>query len=565
MGLIATIRSIRLLARRCKYYWLGPTTAHLRLEAFLLASLAILTLGYMNNLHEGVNMADVRVIGIFTMFLSRHLLLRLLLSWDPATARSPRNFITVFLQSHVLQGTTFDRRCRDVASSQIYEWTDIVPSSILYLYQVAQVYMVRPLAPLLWSSKMPPLQHSHGGGGSSSHDAVHNSKKPMVDGSSTSSSRWFFWRQRVYTIWFEHVAPRVSFHWFLWHPCALDGLLLAMRIYYADALPTTAAAQQRHRHGTSLDRLVILTGTALHRLDDAVVATGDDESLYRRHGHILLYRQYYMAAIVTSVFTTGRLWNAPPDFYKTPSLWGSVLYLFGRWLELVLLLDLLPVQSCRATGHCHRHCALASTGYADFRREDCDDPDVFFAWTFLLFSATTLLVGTLGAQWLTHSYTIWKDAVIRAQDEWKLVEKTPLSSLMTMDSWKDTAWWESLFVEKERYHRGERYFAWWGRRTYECLKATSRPPPSLTIDGLTATTPKLEWLVPLAQLQWLIAALYMIVWLVRFFFFGIYSAWVYGLYAMVAHSLAAYAVTYPAPRIRELAQEVNDRPKTFRL
>lgn len=369
-----------------------------------------------------------------------------------------------------------------------------------------------------------------------------------------------------------------------------------MRIYVSDA--TT----QRYTNGShsSLDRLVILTGTALHRLDDAVTTAsstssvdgdgsyvnnggggGDDffNSAFPHRRYIPLYRQYYMAAVVTSVFTTGRLWNAPPDFYHRPSDWATAAYLFGRWLELMLFLDLLPIQSCRATGHCPRHCALAATGYADFRRTDCDHPDVFFAWTFLVVSATLLLLAILLAQCLTHSYTVWKDAIVRARAEWKLVDSITFSSFwskltsMTTASWKDMLQWE-VFVEKDRYHRGERFSIWWGRlRTYECVKATTRPPPYFIIDdnvggdriGLVATTPLVEWLVPLAQWQWLLGALYLLVWLVRFFFFGIYSAWVYGLYAAVAHCLAAYAITYPPPPIKQLAQEVNDRPKTYRL
>lgn len=507
--------SIRSLVSRCKYYWLGPTTAHLRLEACLLLSLSILTLGYMNNLHEGVNRQDLQILSIFTLFLSRHLLLRLCLSWDPYSSRSPKNFITVFLQSHVLQGTVWDRTCHEIPS-QLYEWTDIIPSSLLYLYHVTRVYIISPLSLLTRKSQ-----------------SRHNVKKP-IDG----SSRWFFWQQRAYTIWFDHVAPRVSIHWFLWILVTMDSLSLCLRIY-ADFQPSR-----------NLDRLVIITGTALHRLDDTVTEANQNISLFRK---------YYMAAIVSSVFTTGRLLNAPPDFYKVPSLWGSVLYIVGRWIELLMLLDMLPAQSCRGTGFCSHHCALAPPGYADFHRDDCDNPDIFFAWTFLVVSATTLLVGTLFSQCVAHSYTIWKDSVIRGQEEWKIVE-TPLSLV----DWKDTVKWESFFMEKERYNRGDRYFQWWRRRTYEAIKPTSRPPPSFQIEGFDATSPKLAWLVPLAQLQWLVSAFFLIGWLVRFFFFGIYSAWVFGLYAMVAHSIAAYAVTYPAPRIKELAQEVNDRPKKYR-
>jgi hypothetical protein len=520
MGIVSIVRSVRSLVRRCNYYWLGPTTVHLRLEACLLISLSTLTLGYMNNLHEGVNLQDLQILSIFTLFLSRHLLFRLFLSWDPVTSRSPTNFITVFLQSHVIQGTSWDRTCRDIPS-QVYEWTDMIPSSILYLYQVAQVYILSPLS--LLSGK------SHSG----SHDEV---KKPM-DG----SSRWFFWHQRVYIIWFEHIAPRVSLHWFLWIIFTVDSLSLFMRVY-ADFQPSR-----------DLDRLVILTGTALHRLDDTVPHAKNNNQT------ISLFRKYYMAAIVTSVFSTGRLLNAPPDFYKVPSLWGSVLYVVGRWIELLMMLDMLPVQSCRGTGFCSHHCALAPIGYADFHRKDCDNPDIFFAWTFLMVSATILLVGTLLAQCVAHSYTIWKDSAIRGREEWKIVE-SPLSIV----GWKDTVKWESFFMEKTRYNKGDRYFQWWGRRTYEAINPTSRPPPSFQIEGFDATSHKLAWLVPLAQLQWLVAAIYLIMWLVRFFFFGIYSAWVYGLYAMVAHGVASYAVTYPAPRIRQHAQEVNDRAKKYR-
>jgi hypothetical protein len=592
-------------------------------------------------------MRDVQVLILFTIFLSRHLLLRLYLSWDPYTVRTPRNGLTVLLQSHVLQGTVFDRRCRDVVGSSssslqggVYEWTDIIPSSILYLYYVARVYVLVPLTAALSSSKrslhqlQPPQPPSQGGSHNdevhqhhhSHHNHHHNHNKKQMETSlmtssasssshSSSSSRWFYyWRQRVYSVWFDHIAPRVSLHWCIWIFCTMDALSLGMRLYYLTdqhVMSSNADSSRRLHGGKGLDRLVILTGTALHHLDDAVVANGHNDDYddffttpFPHRRYIPLYRQFYMAAILSSVFTTGRLWNAPPDFYPRPmSDIATVAYVGGRWLEVMILLDLLPVQPCRAEGYCPKHCALSATGYADFRRDDCDHPDVFYAWTFLVMSATILLFGTLTAQSLTHSYAIWRNAIIRARVEWKRVEPTTttnstyhnnnnnapwLSNLMTTLSvpanWKDVfLQWDFFFVEKERYHRGERYHTWWwGRRTYECIKATTRPPPFFFINSVdnndnnntnnngygvldATTTPILAWLVPIAQMQWLIGAFYLIAWLVRFFFFGIYSAWVYGLYAMVAHCMAANAVTYPESPIKKLAQEVNDRPKKYRL
>lgn len=507
------IRKLRSFSDGCIFSLFGPTLDHLRLEACLLASLSLLTLGYMNNLHEEISLQDLKVHFIFTLFLSRHLLFRIFCFWDPATSRFPRNFITVFIQSHILKGTCWDRTCKEIPS-RAYQWTDIIPSTDLYLYQVLQVYFVHPL-----SRFCKPI-------------ASKWARKP-VDG----SSRLFFWRQRIYSFWFQFISPWISVEWVL-------GLILTV-----DALSIWRATYGKSRHGRDLSQLVILTGTALHRLDDVVVHTPQ----------VSLSRKYYMAGIISSVLTRSRVINTPPDMYKTPSLYGATLYIVGRWLELMLMFDMLPVQSCRGTGFCKQHCDLASTGYADFRRDDCDDPDVFFSWSFLIVSGTILLVGTLFAQCLAHSYTVWKDLMVRGKEEWKVVD-----TALSIPDWKDAVGWD-FCLGKERYNRGDRVFQIWSRRTYEAKKATTRPPPSFFVNGLDSTTSKAAWLVPLAQIQWMLAAFYLMLWLVRFLFFGIYSAWVYGLYALVAHCIVAYAVSFPAPNLKSLAQEINERPKTYRF
>lgn len=96
-----------------RYQLLGPTTAHLRFEVCLLCSLILLTVGSLSGLYKqnfGTK-GDVVFICLLTSVLSRHLVFRLMCTWDPFTHHAPsiRGILSHFLQTHVSGGQTFDR------------------------------------------------------------------------------------------------------------------------------------------------------------------------------------------------------------------------------------------------------------------------------------------------------------------------------------------------------------------------------------------------------------------------------------------------------------------------
>ena len=100
-----------------KYRICGPTTAHLRYEFYLLCSLLLLTCGSLRGLYKESFLGGATIQGDALYLLlsaavaGRHLLVRLLCTWDPSTHAAPTltGLLSHFLQSHCTGGQTFDR------------------------------------------------------------------------------------------------------------------------------------------------------------------------------------------------------------------------------------------------------------------------------------------------------------------------------------------------------------------------------------------------------------------------------------------------------------------------
>lgn len=193
MRLLSSIqRKSATLLRQWKYELVGPTTAHLRYEFCLLVSLLILTVGSLRGLYKDSfgTKGDFVYLLLTGIVAGRHLLFRLLCTWDPSTHASPSltGLVSHFLQSHCTGGQTFDRpaslqrqwlhrECHGASSSTAppaaadrllaitavsdatvgnteVSWLDLLPSTVFYAWQIVRVDFLYPLS-CLFSSKRP--------------------------------------------------------------------------------------------------------------------------------------------------------------------------------------------------------------------------------------------------------------------------------------------------------------------------------------------------------------------------------------------------------------------------
>jgi hypothetical protein len=173
-----------------RYRLFGPTLVHLQYEFYLLCSLMLLTIGSLSGLYkESFGMyGDFVFLLLLFLVESRHLLFRILCTWDPSTHASPgiTGLLTHLLQSHVTGGQSFDRppamqqlhtSSGDRAGShvvggssstaiaspaaadrmvqitggvleakEIVTWSQLVPSSLIYAWQLPRQYIWFPLS-----------------------------------------------------------------------------------------------------------------------------------------------------------------------------------------------------------------------------------------------------------------------------------------------------------------------------------------------------------------------------------------------------------------------------------
>jgi hypothetical protein len=178
-----------LLARRLEevqYKLLGPTVAHLRFEFYLWICLVLITYSSLLGLYKesfGL-IGDYTLIAMIALISGRHLVFRILCTWDPSTHASPgiRGWISHISQSHILAGQSFDRPLQNYHASltstnlgashsnapifgpsaadrmvqitggttsidarTLASWRDVLPTSLLYIVSMLQVNVWNPI------------------------------------------------------------------------------------------------------------------------------------------------------------------------------------------------------------------------------------------------------------------------------------------------------------------------------------------------------------------------------------------------------------------------------------
>jgi hypothetical protein len=150
-------------ATRLRDQWIyritGPTTLHMQHEFYLLVSLSLLTVSSLQALYKGSFglRGDHQFIFLATLWLSRHLILRWLCTWDTSTSRCPTIFgvLSHWITSHVMAGQYFDRPNPQVIAKQIgthhedgrggASLNSFFLPSIIYTWQMIKVWIWYPL------------------------------------------------------------------------------------------------------------------------------------------------------------------------------------------------------------------------------------------------------------------------------------------------------------------------------------------------------------------------------------------------------------------------------------
>jgi hypothetical protein len=120
-----TSRSEWLPRRRDQWTYriFGPTTIHLQHEFYLMLALSLLIISSLQALYKGSLgvRGDYEFILLATIWLSRHLVLRWLCTWDNSTSRSPTigGVLAHWITSHVMAGQYFDRPNPQVVARQM--------------------------------------------------------------------------------------------------------------------------------------------------------------------------------------------------------------------------------------------------------------------------------------------------------------------------------------------------------------------------------------------------------------------------------------------------------------
>lgn len=94
------------------YHIFGPTTLHLQHEFYMWISLSLLTLATLKSLYrQALYRGDVLVVLIVSMWLSRHFVLRWLVTNDTSTAKNPTllGVIMYWITSYVMAGQYAER------------------------------------------------------------------------------------------------------------------------------------------------------------------------------------------------------------------------------------------------------------------------------------------------------------------------------------------------------------------------------------------------------------------------------------------------------------------------
>ena len=141
------------------FRFLGPTTVHLRFEFCLLLSLLLLTYSSLQGLYkENFGLAgDYVYLSLLFLCLSRHLVLRILITWDASTHASPTvlGLLSHFITAHLTAGQVHDRASASVLSrlvgnnpsadgSGVLSFAALLPSSAVYAWELFQQKIWHP-------------------------------------------------------------------------------------------------------------------------------------------------------------------------------------------------------------------------------------------------------------------------------------------------------------------------------------------------------------------------------------------------------------------------------------
>lgn len=143
---------------RWMYSLLGPSTLHLQHEAYLLISLTCLVISSMAGTYKesfGQTSGDIYYIGLTVFWLSRHLWVRWICSWDASTNRSPTlgGVLARWISSFLTAGQFFDRPSRHSIAKQIGTSNNNTASGVVVLDEA-----VRPTS-MLSSLNIPVLNY----------------------------------------------------------------------------------------------------------------------------------------------------------------------------------------------------------------------------------------------------------------------------------------------------------------------------------------------------------------------------------------------------------------------
>jgi hypothetical protein len=125
---IASPKQLTRLFGQYSFYFFGPTVEHLKYEFALWFALVMFTIANIFGLYQEESfgwsswsrlfsppaLGDFIYVGVTSLWLSRHLVVKFWGTWDPTTHRNPTiafpgGWFSNFLQSHVLEGHIFDR------------------------------------------------------------------------------------------------------------------------------------------------------------------------------------------------------------------------------------------------------------------------------------------------------------------------------------------------------------------------------------------------------------------------------------------------------------------------
>jgi hypothetical protein len=260
------------------YRIVGPSSVHLQHEFYLLMSLVLLEISSLQALyhrqhHHGDNafgsfLGDYQFTALVALWLSRFLMVRWVVTWDPSNCGRPTlsGVITHWMTSHVLAGQYFDRPSPHVVAKQIgvqhyhgnFETSrpagpvaaarDFMWPSLIFTWRYVKSWLWYPMGVVVWPGGGVSRQYrtsisdatsghtqyqSHGR--SSGHNKKQNRKSsgsvsanPLSSVSPASTSSYY--TSQASKLWKDYgpslqmIIPAVTFMLIFWYGMAVDDI-----------------------------------------------------------------------------------------------------------------------------------------------------------------------------------------------------------------------------------------------------------------------------------------------------------------------------------------------------